>query len=1067
MRRLRYLAIALALGYIGVALYEAPPADARGWHYHLKKPPKKRPVPKKQKNAYIQTDPLRMVKNFCDPNVKVGPNIVIAMDTSMRMQYDADGYYYDEMFWDAAAAYDSKKEPSPRAVATSLGVAPTARYYRRKYKNLVRTQNPGGETVRLDAESISVVDDKNADFLTFYDTSRLGMARDGLLQAVEENMYVVNFGLVRTRHGVKPVIPEKAGNESPVYLSSPAQSLVTGDVMTGTGQPKEWKVTWMMGPKSNVSTTSTTATQVVPVMEKASAETAGWLMQPVDSDAGRSEKVLVPAGYDAGAVQDSPVATLLQDARAAVVTAMSKDDAKYRPCRNTAVILVVGGKDGGGADPVPVAESFKAVTVSGVTMRVPVYVVAVGAPDADLAQLQAVADAGGGELFAAYDGSQVAFAGNYVVQSVFRRAAEFKADEESEFQTASPIVGSVDLSYANDINGNALPNTSISAGGALSQGANVLITTGFSLPGFEARIRAFRTYKPESDWNKPDGYSFNQDGTRLWVAHTPGADQRNIYTYIPAAGYVAVTQANLAAIKPYLAVPDDEAAAVIIDVVRQQPLGAPISSTPALMAPPSMSPAPDAAYTTFATQRRTRRSMLFYGGNDGMVHAIDARLGVEVWAFVPFNMLPKLQTLLDGQPVDAFDYFVDASPKVADVKVGGSWRTYMFIGNGAGGTYYMAFDVSDAGLGVSPTSNAAEAVLSRFTAPGVIPFVWSYPALSTFDHTISNADAPFGDIRTSAPAAAKTVGHTVSTPAIAQVGDATSPWVMLAGSGFLSLTQQKQANRGSVNAGTTFYVIDAATGLLLASHDVGDDSSKDSLKAALEADPSTTGPRDSRIIDRAYIGDTEGALWRFNLTWSGTSISLAAPKVLYDAKEWNPIYASVAVVSDGSGGEYVFLPVGIDILPWTRTSKTSQFSIVGLQDLGGSTAVKKFELMLDKADGAGGDERPSSNPTVAGGIVFFTTTTEYPDTPCVPAQASLYALTPSGGIGYDLNGDGKMDNNDKPYKLASGRATAVFVADKHLYFGTDKGIEIFGDPQGYNNSIVRAFIRTLAWRERR
>ena len=38
-------------------------------------------------------------------------------------------------------------------------------------------------------------------------------------------------------------------------------------------------------------------------------------------------------------------AMLLEDARASVVKAMEKDSDKHTPCRNTAVILVVGGKE--------------------------------------------------------------------------------------------------------------------------------------------------------------------------------------------------------------------------------------------------------------------------------------------------------------------------------------------------------------------------------------------------------------------------------------------------------------------------------------------------------------------------------------------------------------------------------------------------------------------------------------------------------------------------------------------------------------------------------------------------
>ena len=42
--------------------------------------------------------------------------------------------------------------------------------------------------------------------------------------------------------------------------------------------------------------------------------------------------------------------------------------------------------------------------------------------------------------------------------------------------------------------------SSDAAGGvALPQRSNVLITAGFSMPGFDGRIRAYRAYKPIAD----------------------------------------------------------------------------------------------------------------------------------------------------------------------------------------------------------------------------------------------------------------------------------------------------------------------------------------------------------------------------------------------------------------------------------------------------------------------------------------------------------------------------------------------------------------------------------------
>ena len=392
----------------------------------------------------------------------------------------------------------------------------------------------------------------------------------------------------------------------------------------------------------------------------------------------------------------------------------------------------------------------------------------------------------------------------------------------------------------------------------ITQRANVVLTSGFSLLGFGADLRAFRTYRPELDATKPLGYRFTTDGTPLWVAHTPAAAERNIYTYVPGTGMLPFTTAGatVSTLRDYLRMGTDAEPAELIGFIRNQPLGAIIDSTPALVDAPSLV-APDDDYATFASQRADRRSLAFYGGNDGMVHAIDGRLGVETWAFIPFNLLAKLSTLKDGQPVDDFAYFVDSSPKVADVKTGGVWRTMLFIGEADGGTFYHALDVSDAGQGVA--SNATEAaVVAAFSNASVIPFRWSFPSYSSFDHTIETEVTPFGDLGASATQSEKTVGHTWSDPAVGPIEDETGPYVMMTGSGFLGESIEAESNRGGVRAGTTFYLLDVGTGSVHDSYDVGDDAGKIHFKNSIQGDPTATGATGSRFVTQVFSGDTEG-----------------------------------------------------------------------------------------------------------------------------------------------------------------------------------------------------------------
>ncbi len=149
---------------------------------------------------------------------------------------------------------------------------------------------------------------------------------------------------------------------------------------------------------------------------------------------------------------------------------------------------------------------------------------------------------------------------------------------------------------------------------------------------------------------------------------------------------------------------------------------------------------------------------------------------------------------------------------------------------------------------------------------------------------------------------------------------------------------------------------------------------------------------------------------------------------------------------------------------------------IGLKDnWPGNGATVKFQRPLatvthNAPTGLATGERPSTSPSVAGDIVFYTTTTELAAAPCSDFSAKLYGLTYVGGAAYDANANGKIDNNESPVaKAVAGRATAPFIVDQHLYFGSTSSnganLEAFGDPEDFNNGVGQVGVRILSWRE--
>jgi len=136
----------------------------------------------------------------------------------------------------------------------------------------------------------------------------------------------------------------------------------------------------------------------------------------------------------------------------------------------------------------------------------------------------------------------------------------------------------------------------------------------------------------------------------------------------------------------------------------------------------------DLSYVAFVNKWKPRRHMVYFGGNDGMLHAVNAgfysekmkqfcltpvstdgtcspgesmapALGAEMWAYVPYNLHPHLKCLTD--PSYGHKYFVDLKTRVFDVQIftpdedhhPNGWGTILVGGLGFGGTPVNAKEI--------------------------------------------------------------------------------------------------------------------------------------------------------------------------------------------------------------------------------------------------------------------------------------------------------------------------------------------------------------------------------------
>ena len=250
--------------------------------------------------------------------------------------------------------------------------------------------------------------------------------------------------------------------------------------------------------------------------------------------------------------------------------------------------------------------------------------------------------------------------------------------------------------------------------------------------------------------------------------------------------------------------------------------------------------------------------IVFYGDNDGSFHAVNGNQvnpagstlpnpGGELWGFIPSEFLGKLKRQHDNSPVlqmpstlpgivptpQRKDYFVDGPTGIYQTidGLGKTTTAYLYLAMRRGGRFIYALDV---------------------TTPGSPKFLWKH----------SNADAGFGEL-----------GQTWSQPKVARVSGYPNP-VLIFGAGYDNVAEDTEPP-ASDTMGRGIFILDATTGALVWSATPTSTVCKGTpAPASCSAAGMTYSiPSDITLIDRnydgkidrLYVGDVGGNVWRVDL----------------------------------------------------------------------------------------------------------------------------------------------------------------------------------------------------------
>ncbi len=596
-----------------------------------------------------------------------------------------------------------------------------------------------------------------------------------------------------------------------------------------------------------------------------------------------------------------------------------------------------------------------------------------------LTDLQTMATNGGGSFYAASNSNQL----------------------EAALQNAISQILAATFSFATPV----IPTTGTSGS---TKAYLASFQSNPSRPFWKGYIKA---YSRDSSGLIPVGADGLPSGTPVWDAGTQlstmSASSRNIKTYVSGSlqdfNTTNITAAHLAVSSspfPLSATTSTEARDRLVNYIRggtnsdyndedvdgnlneARPwkLGDIFHSTPVLVTPPFLTTG-DSSYNAFKAAQAGRTTVLLAGANDGMMHAFVESTGNESWAFIPPDLLDDLKNMAAISGIR--DYYVDSSPIVADVKTGGTWKTIALFGLRRGGKYYYALDITN------PTSPS---------------YLWSY--------TDTN------------------MGESWSEPAIGKVkmSDGTDKWVAFIGAGFDST----QTNYDSgVKASEAFFVIDLSNGAKLWEYynATGSTDDRQYMNFSIPATPIAVDLSGDGYVDRVYVGDVGGQLWKVDVApsggatvssglvtnWTGKRLFAAAssqtnPPVAGEYYPGQAIFTTPSLAYDAAGNLWVFVGTGDRYHP----NNTSSNRFYGIKEntsmTNGSVLTESNLTNLSSGTGTvtqgwyvpmASNEKVLASSDVFSSTVFFTTFT--PTTVAVcgggGGDAKLYSINMTTGDG--------------------------------------------------------------------